>query len=86
MNTVDMPASKCPFCGFIGDQATGIGPRPTPSPGDAGICFQCVSLLVYDDKLALRKPTAMELKFLQAQPLVQRCLQAFKEARSEQKQ
>ena len=66
-----VPASECPKCHVVQDAAGAQPgesfPRP-PVAGDLTICFSCVALLAYDDKLHLRIPTVADLRAWEKQP------------------
>jgi hypothetical protein len=44
--------SKCPYCGYIIDRASGDG---KPKDGDITICFECLSLSEFTSEMTLKK-------------------------------
>jgi len=57
-----MPESPCTSCGKILDAANAISEDGAgkPDPGDATVCLMCGHIMVFDDNLRLRDPTAAE--------------------------
>ena len=67
MKTTEMPGEPCPECGDKLDRAT--SPKgETPEPGDVSICFNCGTILVFDDKLVSKRPDD-EVELLLVMPL-----------------
>lgn len=63
IETFRTPKRAAPCCGKVLDAATGTD---RPSPADVSVCFECGSLLVFNDDLTLRILTAPELAALDA--------------------
>ncbi len=59
MKDTKVPESPCPFCGTEFDGAFSFEDK-VPSPGDATVCIQCASPLVFDDAMKLRQMTPGE--------------------------
>ena len=59
--------SRCPYCDYLLDVATGFLNEGGPSPGDWTICMSCAQTLVFDDNMVVRKPRAGELEAMSAQ-------------------
>lgn len=60
----------CPQCSYRMDTAESIhGGDGAPDPGDCSVCSNCGRILVFDDRLVLRKATAAEIKELMDDPL-----------------
>lgn len=57
--------STCPFCGGKFESIAG---NCKPAPGLWTLCFYCVEFLVFDRHLVPQKPTAKDLRELDAQP------------------
>ena len=63
--TTRIPASKCPTCGAPLSAATGLEGGRGPKPGDVTQCIRCAELLIFTNKLRLRKPTEKEFLDIQ---------------------
>jgi len=51
-----LPASCCPDCGYVSDQATSISKRPIePKPDDLSVCLNCGALLQFNDILVAKR-------------------------------
>jgi len=59
-----VPQSFCPLCGHKLDAASGMDTDDRPSPGDAGVCIQCATPLIYQDDLTMRAMTQAEINNL----------------------
>jgi hypothetical protein len=59
-----LPKSRCPFCDYKLDAASGGG---TPSPGDISVCIGCASPLRFADDLTVRVMTPAEFARLHPQ-------------------
>jgi hypothetical protein len=53
--TTRVPCGHCPRCGYKLDAAS------SPRPADPTLCLRCGLLLVFDDELRPRAPSAREL-------------------------
>jgi hypothetical protein len=72
-----VPPSACPHCGKLADGAlatTGIDP---PKAGDAMLCSECGSWLIYTAAMGRRAPTADETEGIAQHPWAQRCWLAW---------
>lgn len=64
MAIFDLPESPCPECGKLLNQCAGwIDQSGPPEPGDATICGGCMSMLIFDAHLHLRRATPAELRW-----------------------
>lgn len=70
------PPSTCPSCMATLDARTGIDARP--KPGDASICIECKTLLIFDENLRLRRPTEEEIIQVRKVPEYRFMLDALK--------
>lgn len=62
--TTELPM-VCPWCGDKHDLASEVSRRgKTPKPGAVALCVNCGEWAVFDENLALRKPTADELTII----------------------
>lgn len=78
MSTTRLPPVLCPHCGYLMDnhtKALGSKELTKPRPGDIGICFECMSPLVFDENLRLREACDEELGSL-PQELLERLIVA----------
>lgn len=56
----------CPSCGYILDAATSLDDQViAPKEGDIGICFQCGTLLEYEEGYFVHELSSETLKELQ---------------------
>jgi hypothetical protein len=61
--------NNCPKCGYnLGDHTCVTEEDATPVAGDVGICLECKTILVYNDDLSQREPTAEEIESMKADP------------------
>jgi len=67
---------RCMNCGYLLDATTGEG---HPSPGDVSICIECLNIALFTHDMALRAPTAAELREIMAEPEVRRYLMAIRQ-------
>lgn len=59
--TTRLPAQACPVCKYTLDAATDPKSNATPSPGDATVCINCASFLMFGDGMKLREMTLEEV-------------------------
>ncbi len=53
---------QCPICNHVLDADTCVDEKyAKPDPGDVAICIECKNILIYDDNLEKREPTADEI-------------------------
>jgi len=57
--STDIPKSRCPFCGYLSEEASAPGDA-SPKPGHVAVCISCASVLVFNDDLRLRAMTPTE--------------------------
>jgi len=60
IETYELPKGQCVFCHAEHDCASSIDQDGKPSPGDMTICIDCGEWNIFDKKMRLRKPTAVE--------------------------
>lgn len=75
MRSTESP-TVCPFCGRRQEAATGAA-GTAPSPGAVAICWKCTAVSLYDENLALRRPTAAETEELDADVRIARARAAM---------
>jgi hypothetical protein len=72
----------CPYCNKTLDADTGATPGAAgPQPGDVGICWGCLSPLIFDDDLHRRRPTPAETIEIAGNSLVQAAIRRAREGR-----
>jgi hypothetical protein len=54
------PVPQCVDCDKRLDGATGVDTDDAPKSGDFTVCIYCGSIMVYNDDLTLRRPSAAE--------------------------
>lgn len=65
--SVRIPEQKCLYCGYVFTAVSNFAkPTELPDPGSANLCMKCGGLMVFGDKLVLRKPSFEELADLKA--------------------
>jgi hypothetical protein len=69
------PESRCTNCGKQIDAATVVTDDPAhltvaPSPGDFTVCIACGHVMFFADDLALRDPTAEDIKIVAGDPRI----------------
>jgi hypothetical protein len=70
IKTTRVPATVCPGCGYKLDAASSMdGGDHTPQPGSPTLCLKCGELLIFDESLKPRSPSAAELIELQCNPV-----------------
>lgn len=62
-NTTILAEDTCPACGCKLDAAFGIDVQ-YPEPNDLTVCINCSFILVFDDRLKVRKVTKEDLASL----------------------
>lgn len=83
MNSVRVPRSPCPYCGYAMDAVSGVGhtkPAQMPQPGDYSACITCAQMLVFDLDLRHRKPTEDEKQAVLADPVLARFMRRLQAA------
>lgn len=61
--------TACPCCGKKLDAVSQFQTDvPKPKSGDTSICFGCAQVSVFDDQLALRRPSAAQLAEMRTDP------------------
>lgn len=50
----------CPYCGKSFNAAANMKNTVRPRPGDWSVCIACAAVLVFNEDLTVRKPTAQE--------------------------
>ena len=58
---IDHP-SKCPECGRVIKWAAEVNEAKPPAPGDATICTDCATILVFTDGMGVRRATDAEVE------------------------
>jgi len=72
-----LPDDACPFCGHVCNAASTLdGDTAPPEEGDASVCLECGSLVIYGPGLRLRRPTRRQTRELCAYPEVAAVLKA----------
>ena len=61
-----IPPSPCTKCGTVLSRPLGPDTGIEPEPGHYSFCFLCGNVMVFDDGLRLRTPTAEEIKLLRS--------------------
>lgn len=63
--TSELPATPCPWCGYVLDAASYAGGGDVdPVPGDLSVCMSCASVLRFGPDLILEACPEAELKAL----------------------
>lgn len=84
MTTTDTPATPCPVCGRLLEQATSAFKEVKPEPGDVMLCVGCASVLLLQNDLRPRQPTPEELTELKQSEIwwqIQTALRALLQAK-----
>jgi ribosomal protein L40E len=62
--------SRCPKCDYKMDRASHLTVDDiSPKGGDCSVCLRCGAVLMFNDDLSLREPTAKERKSFSRQNL-----------------
>lgn len=62
---IRLPVDHCPACGTLLDAASGVrGEDIIPGPGDLSVCIRCGQMLIFNQRLRLRKATEKDLEEL----------------------
>jgi hypothetical protein len=72
-----LPVDYCPWCGAKCDAWTALDPCRSPKAGDAGMCFYCGQVMIYNTDLTLRKPDEVEAILWAADPTIRRTRRAW---------
>lgn len=76
---IDTPTTPCPNCGSpLEMHAPSTGGEGSPVSGDVTICLYCAAVLVFDEDLKPRMPTAEERSALIEIDEVRRVVSAVK--------
>lgn len=59
--TTRLPAQACPVCKYTLDAATDPKSNAQPAPGDATVCINCASFLMFGEGLTLREMSLEEV-------------------------
>lgn len=73
-----VPDSYCTNCGKLLDRARAVDRDEGPTPGSFTVCVHCEHLMVFDNDLSLRDPTAAESKSAADQEILQRAREAIR--------
>lgn len=71
---------SCPACRHVVDSSEGVGrhaERP-PQAGDVTVCIACATPAIFTADLAMREPTAEELREILADPQARRVIAAIR--------
>lgn len=68
-NTMRVPSSACPFCGYVHNALTGAREEDdVPTAEDSvTVCISCASILFLNENLTVRAPRPGEIEALKAQ-------------------
>jgi len=62
LNTFKTPTCKCPVCSYEMDACSGVDGDSAPAKDDITVCYNCATLLLFNDDLTIRLPTVQERK------------------------
>jgi len=57
-----LPVQTCPICEHVLSAASSVYDAARPRPGDMSICVNCRGILVFTDRMTLRRATRGEAR------------------------
>lgn len=79
--------TECPYCGRVADRVGHVAQLdfnpepPKPKPEDLSFCVQCGYFSRFDENLALRKLTKIEVEEVTHHHTLQRLIESWKRVR-----